>query len=274
MSEDRISELEKRIEGLEAEIQRLKNADAEREERVETKALRAEIVEIVEADGTLRMSLHNKQRMRGPDSRKGGQTAGMLFFDEQGRENGGLTVADTVSLMFDQEDSDQVVGLVNYGEAIRGLYVWDWPPGPFAAYKEKFIETHGRPPRPQEVHRPRVFLGRWLAEEAKLSLSDDLGRERIRLLVDGDGEPRLEFLDEKGKILKRLTSREEDQPDLPPTDDLTEDRAGHTVAHWLWLNKGDIDKTLETVDTAEDWLGAETQREWRGWLTLAREKSR
>ena len=125
MSEDRISQLEERIVELEDEVRRLMTSSAQPARDLSVRTLRAEMVEIVESDGTLRLSLHNKDQMRGPDSRKGGKSAGILFFDEKGHENGGLTVADTVSLMFDQEDSDQVVGVVNAGEAIRGLYVWE-----------------------------------------------------------------------------------------------------------------------------------------------------
>src|SRR4026207_292946 len=85
---------------------------------------------VVDANGTLRFVLSNKARMHpgvmdGVTINRPRPVAGMLFFNDEGDEVGGLTYTGTVAngqgranagIMFDQLKQDQTVG-ISYSEA-------------------------------------------------------------------------------------------------------------------------------------------------------------
>src|SRR4029453_710789 len=96
---------------------------------------------VVDANGTLRMVISNKDRQHpgvidGITMNRRRTSAGMLFFNDEGDEVGGLTFTGTddngrradARLMFDQLKQDQIVG-ISYGEGggqrTAGLQVWD-----------------------------------------------------------------------------------------------------------------------------------------------------
>jgi len=103
-----------------------------------------ERVNVVERDGTLRLVISNKARA--PDAvvsgksypRSGGNRAGLIFFNDDGNENGGLiyggrrdrdgTFHAEAGLLFDQFDQDQAAGITYDDENGRrrvGFQVWD-----------------------------------------------------------------------------------------------------------------------------------------------------
>ena len=103
-----------------------------------------ERINIVEPDGKLRMVLSNRPRSIGPIYKgkpfgyKGGGRPGIIFFNDEGTENGGLTFTGTrdstgkysasSGLSFDQFDQDQVVYLQyndNNGQRRMGFVVAD-----------------------------------------------------------------------------------------------------------------------------------------------------
>ena len=51
----------------------------------------------------------------------------------------------------------------------------------------------------------RVFVGRNLEGRSSLVLSDAQGNPRLSLSVDGQGAPRIQFLDASGKPVRELT---------------------------------------------------------------------
>lgn len=55
------------------------------------------------------------------------------------------------------------------------------------------------PPGPR-----RVFVGKNAERAATVSLADADGKPRLTLTVDAGGNPRIEFLDQQGKIVARL----------------------------------------------------------------------
>jgi len=55
-----------------------------------------------------------------------------------------------------------------------------------------------------ELTTNRLFLGKRRDNSNELLLSDIKGRPRIRLQVAPDGTPKLEFLDEAGKVVYGL----------------------------------------------------------------------
>jgi hypothetical protein len=55
-----------------------------------------------------------------------------------------------------------------------------------------------------ESTQQRLFLGKQRDNSAMLLMSDIKGKPRIRMQVAPDGTPKLEFLDEAGKVLYSL----------------------------------------------------------------------
>jgi hypothetical protein len=192
-----------------------------------------ERINVVDADGTLRMVISNKDRMHpgvmdGVVIDRPRPVAGMLFFNDQGDEVGGLTYtgrdADGVrranaGLMFDQLKQDQTIG-ISYsegnGQRSAGFQVWDRADSRLSELIAKLnaankIEDRAKrdaelaairavaPPGPR-----RVFLGKTPERASTLSLSDASGRPRLTLTVDPAGNPRIEFLDEQGKVISRI----------------------------------------------------------------------
>ena len=159
-------------------------------------------INIVEPDGTLRMVLSNKANLPGviirgkEEHQEDRPYAGMLFYNNEGSENGGLVfgghknakgeVLDSGgSLTFDKYDASQVVqlaGVDDHETRFAGLAVSESNPG-------------GKSPR-------RVWIGRDESGVAELDLMDGEGKKRIVLQVPERGTPRIAFLDADGKSLK------------------------------------------------------------------------
>ncbi|KQZ76487.1 hypothetical protein ASE06_07250 [Sphingopyxis sp. Root214] len=195
-------------------------------------------INIVEPDGKYRLVLANSERfpglyMEGKEykhhSRDGG---GMLFFNDEGDEVGGLTFGSKTvgdnrrangSLMFDQYKQDQTVG-IQYSEAngkrTAGLRVWDRPEWSIKPLMEMSARAAAAPDaaeknRIREEMRAyamanggagaeRLFAGK-ASEEAIVRLADKDGNARLLLKVDADGAPSIEFLDAAGKVVKHIT---------------------------------------------------------------------
>ena len=195
-------------------------------------------INIVEPNGKYRLVLANSERfpglfMEGKEykhhSRDGG---GMLFFNDEGDEVGGLTFGSKTvgddrrasgSLMFDQYKQDQTVG-IQYSEAngnrTAGLRIWDRPDWSIKPLMEMSAQAAAAPDeagknRIREEMRAyamanggagaeRFFAGKAL-EDTIVRLADKSGRPRLLLKVDAKGEPSIEFLDDMGKVVKRIT---------------------------------------------------------------------
>lgn len=168
----------------------------------------AERVDIVEEDGTLRLAITNSARSPDPVCdgqilREGRNSAGLIFYNNEGDECGGLVfggrrVDDRYGafgrLVFDQFKQDQVVGVVHrdsVGRREAGLYVWDRPDEPFPA-----VGGVGR-----------LFAGKTVERAAVIELRDADGQARLRLSVAADGTAGLEFLDASGEVTARLPDR-------------------------------------------------------------------
>jgi len=161
-------------------------------------------INIVEPDGTLRMVLSNKARLPGviirgkQEHQEDRPYAGMLFYNNEGSENGGLVfgghknakgeVVDSGgSLSFDKYDASQVVqlaGVDDHENRFAGLAVSERTAG-------------GNSPR-------RVWVGRDESGIAELGLMDGAGKKRIVLQVPATGTPRIAFLDADGKTVSEF----------------------------------------------------------------------
>jgi len=180
-------------------------------------------INVVEPDGTLRMVISDKARFPGiivkgknyahPDR----STAGMLFYNDEGTENGGLifggkknkdgSVSSYGHLSFDRYEQDQVftIDAEEQGKMKHsGLSIVDDPNWPITDLLtvprsdwKKFFETHAQP-------HQRIYLGRNSDGSASLTLKDKQGHSRIVIKVDPNGSPVIQFLDAAGKVISQL----------------------------------------------------------------------
>ena len=190
---------------------------------------------VVDANGTLRFVLSNKDRMHpgvmdGVTINRPRPVAGMLFFNDEGDEVGGLTYTGTddngrranAGIMFDQLKQDQTIG-ISYGEdkgqRRAGLEVWDRSEQPLSDLIRALNDANALPEGPGRdaavkavrAKAPagprRLFVGKNTDKSATVSLADGQGRPRLVLRVNEDGASSIEFLDADGKITQRVPSR-------------------------------------------------------------------
>ena len=187
---------------------------------------------VVDANGTLRFVLSNKDRMHpgvmdGVTINRPRPVAGMLFFNDEGDEVGGLTYSGTddngrranAGIMFDQLKQDQTIGISygeNNGQRSAGLQVWDRSEQPLSdliralnaanalaegAERDAAIKA-ARAKAPAGPRR--LFVGKNTDKSATVSLADGQGRPRLVLRVHEDGSSSIEFLDANGKTTQRI----------------------------------------------------------------------
>ena len=127
---------------------------------------------------------------------------GILFYDNDGAEAGGLSVRSllkpngepytSAGLMFDERGEDQTLALEyeqNGKTKVAGLRIWDY--------------TANRPGEAKSA-ATRVFVGRHGNNDARVLLSDGRGRPRLRLIVAASGEAGIEFLSDQGEVVRRI----------------------------------------------------------------------
>lgn len=185
-------------------------------------------INIVEPDGTLRMVISDKSQFPGiiinnkEHTHPGGRSsAGMIFYNDEGTENGGLifggmkdktgAVSSYGHLSFDRYLQDQVFTIDASEDGTRkrsGLSIVDDPDWPITDFlsatpdeQKNFFKTHAPP-------QQRIYLGRTPDDSASLTLKDKDGHARIVIKVNPDGSPVLQFLDPSGKVISQL-------PELP-----------------------------------------------------------
>jgi len=160
-------------------------------------------ISVVEPDGTLRLVISNHARLpgiivRGKERPFDRPQAGLIFYNDEGSENGGLifgghrnaqgqVVDSGGSLSFDKYDANQIVqlaGVDDKEDRFAGLMVRDTIP-------------HGESTR-------RVWVGRREDGTATLALMDGNGKKRILIEVPAAGTPSISFLDPSGKVLNQL----------------------------------------------------------------------
>lgn len=193
------------------------------------KEIDVERINIVEKDGSTRLVISNKERSPGPIQRgqpfgyPGGTRAGMIFYNDEGTENGGLIfsgkrvdgkVTAVGSLTFDQYEQDQTIALQyieDSGQRRAGLMFQDFPTTISALELDgKRKAVKGMPDGPEKTEAQekirqysskfRMYIGRGRSGSSLLLFADAQGRVRLRLEVDSSGAARIEFLDENGEV--------------------------------------------------------------------------
>lgn len=193
-----------------------------------------ERINVVEPDGKLRMVISNRPRSIGPIYKgkpfgyAGGTRPGIIFFNDEGTENGGLTITGSrdslgryrasSSWSFDQFDQDQILTLAyadNNGRRRTGLTVADRDDRniydlvmqrdsimamPDTAARRAALARLLGPVNGIPLAATRLYAGRDTAKSAVVNLFDPLGRIRLRLRVDSSGRSSLDFLDDNGRV--------------------------------------------------------------------------
>ena len=186
-------------------------------------------INIREPDGTLRMTISNAATAPGlifkgtehPFPNR--QAAGILFFNDEGTENGGLlfggakkgrNVSSGGHLSFDQYEQDQVISLdqtEEHGRRRAGLTFFDRPDTPIPLELIDKLNTLEGSAEFETLTKaggfghPRLFIGKTEERASAVILRDAKGLARLRLTVTPAGAASIEFMNESGKIVRRIT---------------------------------------------------------------------
>ena len=194
-------------------------------------------INIVEPDGTVRLTISNRSDFPGawnrhkeyprPDRR---EAAGMLFMSEEGTEQGGLiwgagqlpdgSIQNHVHLSFDQYEENQIFA-VDAGQEGKDKFsritMADQGDFPIEEKRKANEEIDKLPTNEQDAAWDKFFtsrrhdvkrlaLGRNPDASVGLELRDQKGRVRVNLAVRSNGDPVLEFLSEDGKVLREFAT--------------------------------------------------------------------
>lgn len=205
------------------------------EDNQRMKNINVENLNIVDKEGNIKMTLFSEGNVPSlimggkdilPGHRQNDPFSGIVFYNGEGDECGGLVFGSEkkengeyysgLSLTFDQYKQDQIVQIEvddRNGEQMYGFRIYDRPDSPITELIEqsKKIENMEDGPEKQKAleslykgHHQRMFMGKNRNGDVSVSLSDSKGKERIRMVIDSEDIPRLEFLDDKGKVVYSL----------------------------------------------------------------------
>ncbi|HTD38435.1 MAG TPA: hypothetical protein VK669_13045 [Candidatus Limnocylindrales bacterium] len=192
----------------------------------------AKRVRVVDASGKTRLLLSGKPmtetiiegrvlpRIGGPR-----QDAGLMFYNDQGDEQGGLTYGGTggeqgEALTFDAWHQDQALE-IQHGDGPAGSDSYiagnELPKNSMAQTIPEFVREYNalhtdeerqalraRWRREGKFGRQRWMIGN-RAGSSDVRLNDANGHIRLWLRVDADGKARIDFLDENGTVTKSIT---------------------------------------------------------------------
>jgi len=191
-------------------------------------SLTAQRINIVEPDGTLRLVVTNAAQFPGMIVRghehphpHGRTVAGLVFFNDEATETGGLIFAGAssedstssgVHLSFDNYEQDQVVVLSSSDDGpkqrMAQLEFVDRPDWSFVDLAQVDTTDRGAveaflTSRPKGVKRMR--LAREPDGSVGLTLRDAEGQPRIVLQVPAEGDPSIELFDPAGNTVSRMS---------------------------------------------------------------------
>lgn len=193
----------------------------------------AKKITIVGEDNLPRMVLSNENRqhsgrMNGKEWPKRERPSGIIFFNNQGDECGGLVyqtkekegkIISGMSFTMDNYKDDQVIQVLNdeyyaNGKAYiqRGININQYPIGTNIEDRNKKIEAinqikdeQERKLKLNELYEKegsvnRVFLGRTKGNSSGLFLSGPDGKPKMMIYVDENGNPKIQTFNSKGEI--------------------------------------------------------------------------
>jgi len=191
-------------------------------------------INVVEPDGTLRLVISNRSLAPGifikgkeyPHPNR--KTAGMIFYNDEGTENGGLVFGGEKSkdgkessyghLSFDSYERDQVfaVDAQQDGDGrSAGLRLIDQPEYSIVDLIALMDRTKDLPRQQRESEINKFFQARGTAHQrlsmyrtdngaVELKMKDRQDRDRLILEVGADGTPAVRLLDNHGKVIGQL----------------------------------------------------------------------
>ena len=210
-----------------------------------------ERINVIEPDGKYRLVLSNRPRSIGPIYKgkpfgyPGGTRPGMIWFNDEGTENGGFgftgsrcdTGTSTVTgrpcpkgtynasahFTFDQFDQDQIF-VMNYsdqnGRRQVGITINDRADEniyDLVMQRDSLLKIADTTVRAAAIRKwaqgdpnnprlaQRLYVGRDVNKSAVLDLRDKFGKSRLRLVVDSLGAARIDFLDAEGRVTNSMT---------------------------------------------------------------------
>ncbi|RDS84680.1 hypothetical protein DWU98_01560 [Dyella monticola] len=211
-------------------------------QKLSVEELDVQRINLREPDGTVRLIISDAARAPGilikgkeyphPDRK----SAGMIFYNDEGTENGGLifggektgdgTKRSSGHLSFDAYEQDQTLALESTqdgNDRSTQFKITDYPDYSILELIQLLDSTKGLPKDQQQKAldaflakhgRPvtRLVLGRGLDgsgdNSVMLGLNDTTGKPRILMKVASDGTPSLEMLDAHGKVISALQRKQ------------------------------------------------------------------
>ncbi len=193
------------------------------------KEITVERINVVESNGDLKLVISNSKRqhqgiINGKPLPIRERQAGLIFFNSVGDECGGLVYDGNnkeagLVLSVDKYRDDQVLQLqyienTEKDERKYGIQFWDYPKEDgfqerFEAFEDlqKIEDNKARSSAylkmKQEGLLPedRMFVGKRMNKDVGLFINDNKGRPRIKIYIDKENNPKMEFLNEEGKAI-------------------------------------------------------------------------
>jgi hypothetical protein len=196
-------------------------------------------INIVEPDGTVRLTISNRADFPGAWNRKKGyprpdrrEAAGMLFMSEEGTEQGGFiwgasqlpdgTIQNHGHFSLDQYEENQIFAIdagQEGNDKFSRITMADQGDFPIEEKRKANEEIDKLPLDKQDAawekffasHRhdvQRLALGRSPDGSVGLKLRDGAGRVRLVLVVQADGKPVLQFLNDQGTVIREFAPTE------------------------------------------------------------------
>lgn len=200
-------------------------------------------INIIGEDGSLRMVLSNESRqhpgrVNGKNLESRDRPSGLLFFNDEGDECGGLVYSGKtedgvtnsgMSFTMDQYKEDQVVQILNSEYYVdgkqtirRGIAINDLPTGSDLITRmdkikeiqnkistlskeeqQKVIEEYGNSLSSVQ----RLFIGKTKNNNAGLYLRGPDGKQKINIYVDENNIPKIEVINENGNAINILETK-------------------------------------------------------------------
>lgn len=196
--------------------------------------INVERINVVEKDGRVRLVISNRSKSPAPLERgkpfgyPGGNRPGLIFYNDEQTEDGGLVFSGardssgryeaSGTFTFDHYEQDQTVALQyvdGNGRRRAGLSIIDRPTGATGAQfdarmkaAQRIADTIARADSVRRISREwgkgRLYAGRTVDGASQVILFDGTGRPRLRLKVDSAGSPRIEFLNDSGRVVRAI----------------------------------------------------------------------
>jgi hypothetical protein len=187
-------------------------------------------INVVDREGKLALVITNHDDfpppvVNGHTYRRGGgdNSNGILFYNQRGDEQGGLTWSglrnadgtyeSSNEISFDTVNTDQLVHLQDGNENGREtaeLIGWNQPDYNTPAMTSLLNDIQHMTPaqlrafamaHPELIPKTRFLFGYDLSNTSEVMLADGQGHPRIRMFVTADGDAHLQFLDAQGHVV-------------------------------------------------------------------------